>query len=63
MRVFHQLRQLVLSDCPVLEIKFLATVADSPQVAVGVPELCIYLLQDYCELLQIQLLFKSLTSP
>ena len=30
MRVFQQLLQLVLSDCLVLEIKFLAPVADFP---------------------------------
>ena len=63
MRVFQQLLQLVLSDCLVLEIKFLAPVADFPEVTVRLFKLCVYFLQYYCELFQIQLLFEGQASP
>ena len=63
MRVFQQLLQLVLSDCLVFEIKFLAPVADFPEVAVRLFELCVYFLQYYGELFQVQLLFEGQASP
>ena len=63
MLVFQQLLQLILSDCLVLEIKFLAPVADFSEVAVRLFKLCVYFLQYYGELFQIQLLFEGQASP